>query len=58
MIGIDQLAHMAYEAYAKACAQSPGTQPSICSWNLLRGREQAAWIAVAQKLRAEIDAVH
>jgi hypothetical protein len=50
---IEQLAQAAYSVW---CEQSnPG---SSISWVALQAREKARWIAVAQKLRAEIQAIH
>lgn len=58
MISIDQLARVAYEAYAQAQARRLGKQSAIYPWECLKGTEQAAWIASVQALRAELAAVH
>ena len=53
MKSVEQLAQ---EAYSVWCAHSnPG---SSISWVALQTREKARWIAVVQKLRAEIQAIH
>ncbi len=51
MKSIEQLARDAYVAFARLPADTK-------NWTAMPADEKARWIAVAQKLRGEIQAIH